>query len=151
MATTSKKVESPKQDNHPKPLIKTVANAKFIKRPGDEPERSHKFPHSAVPDQSMSIPEIVRRFVQGLPLSGTDQGEPYYDEDDDTPDFKRMDLAEQEEYLTERHNEAVLLRQKLRKKQNEDAQRIDKLSQEINEMRKKFEKPDEPKPEAQPK
>lgn len=57
-----------------------------------------------VPGQSLSIQEIIRRFANGLPLGGFRQ--PIFDEDDDTPDLRKLDLAEREEY--KRHYQAEL-------------------------------------------
>lgn len=48
-----------------------------------------------VPDQSMDIREILLRFQSGLPPLGMKV--PLYNENDDTPDVRRLDLAEIEE------------------------------------------------------
>ena len=52
-----------------------------------------------IPDQAMSIQEILRRFAQGLPLGG--QKVPLYDEDlpFDAQQFQKMDLADKAEYI----------------------------------------------------
>lgn len=55
-------------------------------------------PSMTVPDQSLTIREIMQRYARGIPL---DSGRvPMYQEDDEfVPDLERMDLAEIEAYL----------------------------------------------------
>lgn len=54
-------------------------------------------PSMTVPDQSMSVQEIMRRYASGLPLGG--QRVPiYHGEDEFLPDFDKLDLAEQQQY-----------------------------------------------------
>ena len=53
-----------------------------------------------IPDQAMSIKDILSRFARGLDVEGF---KPIYDDDDITlddyiPDPKNMDLAERQEY-----------------------------------------------------
>ncbi len=53
-----------------------------------------------IPDQAMSIKEILNRYARGLDVEGF---KPIYDDDDITlddtmPDPRNMDLAEREEY-----------------------------------------------------
>lgn len=59
----------------------------------------NNLPSLTVPGQAYSVEELFRRHAAGLPLGG--ERVPVYSEnpeDDDLPDFKRMDLAEIEEY-----------------------------------------------------
>lgn len=54
------------------------------------------FPSLTVPDQALSLREIIRRYAQGIPM---DIGKiPVFDEENDLPDFRKMDLAEREEW-----------------------------------------------------
>lgn len=54
------------------------------------------FPSLTIPDQALSLNEIIRRFASGIPM---DIGKiPVFDEDNDLPDFRKLDLAEREEY-----------------------------------------------------
>lgn len=69
------------------------------------PEKSHLKPSKTVPDLNMSIPEIIRRFASGLPLPKNDLVE-IYDEEDEYPDFKAMDLSEQHDYAEDLANRA---------------------------------------------
>lgn len=52
-----------------------------------------------VPDQSMTIQEILQRYARGLPLGG--QRVPMYEDDDigAMPDIHTMDLADRQEYF----------------------------------------------------
>jgi hypothetical protein len=53
-------------------------------------------PSLTVPDQALSIREILRRFSHGIPMDG--QQIPIFDENEnDLPDFRHMDLADREE------------------------------------------------------
>lgn len=54
------------------------------------------YPSLTVPDQALSLAEIIRRFASGIPM---DIGKiPVFDEDNDLPDFRKLDLAERQEY-----------------------------------------------------
>lgn len=54
-------------------------------------------PSMTIPDQTMSLDEILKRYAKGLPLGGTTMKVPLYDEDDDMPDIRTLDLAERQE------------------------------------------------------
>ncbi|QCS36951.1 hypothetical protein [Tortoise microvirus 32] len=54
-------------------------------------------PSQTIPDQTMSVREIMDRYARGLPISAGKV--PIYDGDEDLPDFKKMDLSEQQELL----------------------------------------------------
>lgn len=47
-----------------------------------------------VPDQAMSIRELLLRNSRGLPLGGQERVVFYNGEDDDLPDIKKLDLSE---------------------------------------------------------
>lgn len=53
-------------------------------------------PSCTVPDQTLSIQEIMRRYAKGLPIGG--QKVELFDEEDDLPDPRTLDLAERQEY-----------------------------------------------------
>lgn len=71
--------------------IKTPYNAKEFPVKGE----SSKLPSMTVPDQSMSVQEILRRYASGLSPLG--ERVPVYDGDEEVPDLKKMDLAEIEQ------------------------------------------------------
>ena len=62
----------------------------------------NNLPSETIPDQSMSVSEIMRRFASGLPISG--QRVQLF-EDSDLPDIDKLDLVEKAElrqyYATE--------------------------------------------------
>lgn len=62
---------------------------------------------TTIPDQSMSIKEILDRFARGLPLDG--YRVPVWDGEEDLPDFNRMDLADIENYMRNNQEEIQYL------------------------------------------
>jgi hypothetical protein len=63
-------------------------------------------PSMTIPDQTMSIPELIRRYAQGLPLGAPRV--PIYEGEDDPMqgvNFKKLDLSEQMQQLTIFSNE----------------------------------------------
>lgn len=52
-------------------------------------------PSLFVPDQTMSIPELLIRYARGLPING--EKTPVYNGETDLPDLNTMDLAEIED------------------------------------------------------
>jgi hypothetical protein len=80
-------------------MIKTSANAHLFEKKyeiNDEPSLT-------VPDQTMSIRTILERYSRGLPVTGFT---PYYDEEDDLPDPRTLDLAERQE-LAEKYSQEI--------------------------------------------
>lgn len=77
-------------------------------------------PSMTVPDQTMTMTEIMNRYAKGLPLAG--QKLPQYEDieegDDYLPDPRRMDLAERQELKEAAEKE--LENMKLKKKIRED-------------------------------
>lgn len=69
-------------------------------RPGDEINTK---PSLTVPDQTMSLRTLLERYARGLPLDN--MSVPVYDEpmDDDDfdpmPDWRKMDLADRQEWI----------------------------------------------------
>lgn len=67
-----------------------------------------------IPDQAMSIKEILERYARGLPI---EQFKPNYDddgvtEDDYLPDPRTLDLAERQEFAEQYRQEIYELSQK---------------------------------------
>jgi hypothetical protein len=67
-------------------------------------------PSETIPDQSMSVKELMQRHAQGLPLGG--ERVPIYNGETDLPDMYRMDLAEREELINGAKDELDQLTQK---------------------------------------
>lgn len=63
-------------------------------------------PSKTIPDQTMSISEIMRRFTKGLPIESAKAE--VWDGEEDLPDTRKMDLSEiqeMKENLQQRINE----------------------------------------------
>lgn len=84
-----KKIDLKFEDNI---TVKNTLNARLFKTPGEKNGQ----PSLTIPDQALSMREILRRFANGMPLSVGKV--PIYDEENDLPDFSKMDLADREEY-----------------------------------------------------
>lgn len=68
-------------------------------------------PSMTIPDQTLSIREILVRYSRGLPIPNTKT--PIYEEDGmDMPDPKKLDLAEREEYQRKYTTELASILQK---------------------------------------
>lgn len=82
-------------------------------------------PSKTIPDETMSLKTILARYARGLPING--YGEPVYNgDDDDLPDFSRMDKVELEEYR-QNHRELVKLQEEdLKQKQKEQREAKEK-------------------------
>jgi len=75
-------------------------------------------PSQTVPDQTMSIRELVRRYASGLPLGGSK--EPIYEgEDGDGVDPRRLDLAERQELEIAARQELAEIEERLKSKKAE--------------------------------
>jgi len=60
-------------------------------------------PSLTIPDQTMSLKTILERYSRGLPIGG--RLDEYYDEEDDLPDPRTLDLAERQELAEQYKNE----------------------------------------------
>lgn len=67
-----------------------------------------------VPDQTLTVSQILERYTRGLPLGGK---VPIYDEEDTLPDVRTLDLAERQELREQYEEELSLIR---RRKSYED-------------------------------
>jgi len=59
-----------------------------------DPGEVNTLPSLTIPDQAMSIQEILRRYTSGLPIGGSRS--PIFDEDNDLPELSKMDLADRQ-------------------------------------------------------
>lgn len=88
--------------------VKNSLNAdEFPKRP-----EINKGVSKTVPDQSLSLREIMIRFASGLPLGGIRQPE-WHGEYDEMPDVEHMDYAEREAYFNNMKQEMDELSDKI--------------------------------------
>ncbi len=75
-------------------------------------------PSLTIPDQTMSIRELLRRYASGLPLGGSK--EPIYEgEDGDGVDPRRLDLAERQELEIAARQELAEIEERLKSKKVE--------------------------------
>lgn len=82
-----------------------------------------------IPDQTMSIRQIMDRYARGLPLDGVKT--PIYDgEDSEHPDMTHWDLAEKEAYMDKVREELAELKQKIAS--TTKAADLQKLKQQIS-------------------
>lgn len=85
-------------------IFKTQWNAEAFPSKGE----INRFPSETIPDQSLTVREIMQRYAQGLPLEG-ERVPVYNGEDIDLPEFQYLDLAEREEYKNRVREEIVSL------------------------------------------
>jgi len=75
-------------------------------------------PSQTIPDQSMSVRELLQRYASGLPLGGSK--EPIYEgEDGDGIDPRRLDLAERQELEIAARQELAEIEERLKSKKAE--------------------------------
>lgn len=63
-----------------------------------EVDKRKRLPSMTIPDQSMSVKDMLDRQSRGLPVTGA-RIPVYHGEDDFYPDFDKMDLADREQIL----------------------------------------------------
>lgn len=72
--------------------IKNSINAQEFEKQYEKPWG----PSMTVPDQAMSVKEIMDRFVRGIPMEAGKV--PIYEGEEFIPDWQKMDLTEKQEY-----------------------------------------------------
>lgn len=82
-----------KEEQQPQYAFKNHFNARQFPKDGEI--KTANEPSMTIPDDTLSIRQIMERHAQGLPTTGTRV--PMYDEEDDLPDPRRLDLAEKQE------------------------------------------------------
>ena len=75
-------------------------------------------PSQTIPDQALTVKEILTRYASGLPLGGSN--EPIYEgEDGDGIDPRRLDLAERQELEIAARQELAEIEERLKSKKVE--------------------------------
>lgn len=92
-------------------------------------------PSKTVPDQSLSVKQIMERYAQGLPLEGV-RTPVYLGEEFEFPDMERLDLTERQALIAEARERTELIRTEL---QNQEKQRMAKKVRELAEKKQKGE------------
>lgn len=54
-------------------------------------------PSRTIPDDTLTVRQILERHTKGLPINSSVRV-PIYDEDNDLPDYRTLDLAERQQY-----------------------------------------------------
>lgn len=106
--------------------VKNTLNARYYPTPGEVNGQ----PSLTVPDQAMSLKEILRRFASGIPM---DAGKvPIYDEENDLPDFTKMDLADREALAQEYAEEVREIKERVKERETKRAEKLllEKLEKE---------------------
>lgn len=94
---------------------KTHSNAQLFPDPGE----INTMPSMTVPDQSMTIEELVYRYTHGLDLGGGRV--PVYDSESEIEypsNWDALDISEKHDWLRERHDEYKELEAKLQGEKN---------------------------------
>lgn len=124
------------------PTYKTPYNAN--KWPKDH-EKNYA-PSMTVPDQSMSIKEIMDRHAKGLPIIGNGNVPMYEDETTGIlwpADWEKMDISEKQEYMEQAAKEIVQIREKHKKQKEKEY-----YDAAETYYRKKFEDEQQSKPQV---
>lgn len=91
-------------------IVRNMLNYNHLRQAGE----INTQPSMTVPDQAMSMKEILRRFAAGIPIEAGRV--PIYDEENDLPDFRKMDLAEREAYVQQYNEELDAIARRYPKK-----------------------------------
>lgn len=97
----------------------------------DCPGETNPYPSQTIPNEAMSIREIMIRYSRGLPIDGK---VPIFDEENDLPDPRKLDLAEIQQLREE--YEAELKQIKETQAKTEEARK--KAQNDEKEQYKKF-------------
>ena len=98
--------------------FKTYYNRRDVVEPLDR--ETFTLPSMTIPDQSMSVSELVYRYTHGMPLGGNRT--PVYDEDLDVQfpaNWDKLDISEKHDFFNEKAEELKDLRNKLQERQNQ--------------------------------
>lgn len=104
-------------------------------------------PSMTVPEQSMTVREIMNRHVRGIPTSGNDPDSAVFDPDAIGVDLRKLDLAEIEDIKRENAQTIVEKQNQLSemgRKKAHDAKQLDietEVSKRLNEAKNEPEKP----------
>ena len=95
-------------------FIKNSLNASYFKKQNQVFTQKSQ----TVPDQSLTMRQLLDRYAKGLPLEAKEPV--YYGEDTEIPNFKKMDLTEIDEYRKNLNEDITRLSKKERRKKTLD-------------------------------
>lgn len=108
--------------NIPEPTIRTRYTSMFYPKNME----MNIMPSMTVPDMSMTVGELVKRFAQGLPLDGGKT--PLWEEEGDMPDMVKLDLAERQQVIEEAVEEIKTIEKRVKeRKQRGQQMELDKI------------------------
>lgn len=138
-------VESIQETVSPIPMIRTHYNSRFYAKN----QELNTMPSLTVPDEAMSVQELVKRFASGLPISGGRI--PMYEDVDELEltDQQRLDLSERDAIIRERQEELIEIDKRIRERRLKAEEiRLEKMIRE--RLEKKAEENPIPNPNPQP-
>lgn len=115
------------------PTVKIRKSTTFVLKPEDM-EKGNPL-SMTIPDQSMEMREIYKRYASGRPVDQSNREPLYYGEDVEVPDLKKLDLVEIAEMLEENRDRVDRLKQQF----NEETELANRLEFEKNEKAKQQE------------
>lgn len=103
-------------------MNKKVKNSLNYQWQFDTKPEENNLPSMTVPDQTMSIREIMQRHVRGL-SSNVSHTEIWDGEDNDLPDPRTLDLAEKQELIIQAKEEQQRIEKQLQKQEYDKKQK----------------------------
>lgn len=91
-----------------KPLIKTWLNAHLHVKT----LYTSELPSETIPDQTMSIKELLQKYSRGQPITGDNREPQYEEENHNFLDYKKLDLSEIEDLKLQTQHEITQLEAK---------------------------------------
>lgn len=102
-------------------------------------------PSKTIPDQTMTVREIMERYAKGLPIDGAKV--PVYDgEDVDMPDLRTLDISEREELRQQLDDDVSTTKNRLQEIAKERAEKTRKRKQAEEKREEQTPPPPPPNP-----
>lgn len=96
----------------------------------------NNLPSKTIPDQTLSIPELIKRYAQGLPLNAPAIG--HYDENPEEDllngrNWNTLDISEKANFIKAAKEEYVEINNRVNKKKS-DSQKVNQITQKSEEI-----------------
>ncbi|QXP07919.1 MAG: hypothetical protein [Arizlama microvirus] len=106
-------------------------------------------PSATVPNQSMTVLEMISRYRRGLPLDGAKF--PVYNGEEALPDISDLDLADQQKIVEAYADQLVDIKNRLSlaTKNQKEKQRLDEIEAEVKKRLKNLSAPPKPKDDVE--
>lgn len=113
----------------------------YSKLPPKDHGEVNTLPSLTIPEQSMTVMELMQRHSAGLPLTG--HRIPIFEGEDTMPDLEKLDLSERYALMEKAQKEFNELKQKqLEKRKQKTLSPYDTLKQQLEELRSSIVNPD---------